>query len=169
MWCWRAGSIRTGSTRIRSHELVRSGHWHTRNGVVAPGIRLGRERLVGRQEQFPGQALTGISCFAREDRHPATERSTFAIVDWFTCADAGEELVVLDLIHVLTLNVIYPQLATNGCDGVLHELSLPLCAKDVVIDVRGATCHLSAGREELHTAGELECAGKVVVDIAILR
>src|SRR5262249_44058575 len=115
--------------------------------------------------------LAGVRDHAPEDGHHGAEDHAVAVVDRLAGADAGEQLVVLLLVHVAGLaGGLRRQLpgALAG-DLVAHDVGGALRAQDVVADVGLRVVLLAEVVEALDAVGPLVDDGVVVEDVAVLR
>src|SRR5439155_16748770 len=89
----------------RSAEMVHPRHRDARDRVGAPGVLL-RRQVLGRGEHvLPGDLLARVGGLPAEDRHERAVRGRLGVVDQLAAADAGEQLVVFHLVHVLVRGV----------------------------------------------------------------
>src|SRR5262249_35194090 len=83
-----------------SDELGHPRDCRRRDGVGAEAVVLRAEVFLGGEGLLPGDRLAGIGGHPAHDRHERALAHPLAVVDRLARADAGEELVVLLLVHV---------------------------------------------------------------------
>src|SRR5262249_14176274 len=122
------------------------------------------------QRPVPGDDLAGVARHAAHDGHERAPGHPLAVVDRLAGADAGEQLVVLRLVHVVVEAGRLPVAPRPGApDRVPHHVAGAPGAPHVVVDVVVAVVLLAAEAEQLDAALVLEDHGVVVEDVAALR
>src|SRR5205823_8431965 len=105
------------------------------------------------------------------DGHEGALGHVVAVVDWLAGADAGDQLVVLVLVHAVVLDTLR-RLVLPGLlalNRILHHVAGAPGAGDVVGRVVVATVLLPAVAEALDAVGEFVDHAVVVEDVAELR
>src|SRR5262249_17846038 len=134
-----------------------------------------RQVLLGVHGHLPGDDLAGVGGHAAHDGHERALGHPLAVVDGLARADAGEQLVVLDLVHVLGLGLGPPARLAGGRRPDLphaaagQDVAGAPGAEQVVGNVVGAAGLLAAVAEQLHAVGVLVNHRVVVEDVAELR
>src|SRR3954454_11227078 len=76
-------------------------HGHFRDFQLHFPIQFLGHELLGRVvDFFPGDFLAGVGSRAAHQTDECALRHPMSVINWFAVADAGEEFVVLDLVHV---------------------------------------------------------------------
>src|SRR5262249_40534705 len=115
--------------------------------------------------------LAAVRGEAAHDGHERAVGAAFAVVDGLAFADAGEELVVLVLVHVGGFAGVLPGLDAAEVHepvdlGEAGDMGHAFGGVDVVGVVVGATVDLAAGEDAAPAALELVDDGEVVVGVA---
>ena len=98
----------------QSGELRLTGDRNRPHLERAPFVTWWGQVELGVHALFPRQLLAGVSRHAARNRHHRTVRHVLAVIDRLAVADAAEERVVLELIHVAFVSLVTPDQFT-GC------------------------------------------------------
>src|SRR5579875_1754863 len=129
-----------------------------RQGAEFIGRR--RQILLGIQGHVPGDDLAGVGGHAPHDGHQRALGHPFAVVDRLAGADAGEQLVVLVLIHIIGGRITQrryrlPSFCLSRHDDAAWRtiglnVASPLGTHNVIGNIRGTADLLTASAEQLH-------------------
>src|SRR5262249_32308679 len=120
-----------------------------------------------RQSVLPFDHLARVRAEAPENRRHRAESTIFALIDRIPRPDAGEQVVVLDLVRIARLPLELPLVAA-GLHGTCADVGVTARSLHVLGDTLPAVLDVPALAEHPRAVGVLELDEMVIVDFAVL-